>query len=83
VLLTSGGIDQLAIYQRLGVREIWFWQDHQFYLYELENNRYQLIAHSRLLPYLDLSLLTQNVESSDPLDAILDYRQVIRIAKDR
>jgi Uma2 family endonuclease len=78
IVLTSGGIDQLTIYQRLGVREIWFWQDHQFYLYGLENNAYQLLTHSQLLPQLDLSLLAQYVETSEPLEAIVDYRQAIR-----
>ena len=46
-------------------------------------DRLRLIAHSRLLPSLDLFLLAQYVENPDPLDAILDYRQAIRIAKDR
>jgi len=41
VVYTSGGIDTLEIYQRLGVSEVWFWQNNQFTVYRLQGDRYQ------------------------------------------
>src|SRR5205807_10387866 len=35
VVLTSGGIDKLAVYQGLGVREVWFWMNGRFALFQL------------------------------------------------
>ena len=26
IVLTSGGVDKLKVYQKLGVKEVWFWQ---------------------------------------------------------
>ncbi|MEG4506483.1 Uma2 family endonuclease [Microcoleus sp. F6_B4] len=27
VVFTSGGIDKLQLYKRLGIPEVWFWED--------------------------------------------------------
>lgn len=79
VIYTSGGVDTLEIYQRLGVREIWFWQNQQFTIYCLQDNSYQKQSQSKLLPNLDLSLLAQYVIISDPLESITEWRKQIRI----
>jgi Uma2 family endonuclease len=26
VIVTSGGVDNLEVYKRLGIKEVWFWQ---------------------------------------------------------
>ncbi len=41
VVYSSGGVDTLEIYRRLGVREVWFWQNQKFTIYCLENDSYQ------------------------------------------
>ncbi|NJL52266.1 MAG: Uma2 family endonuclease [Hydrococcus sp. SU_1_0] len=79
VIYTSGGVDTLAIYQRLGVQEIWFWQNQEFMVYCLEDASYQLQTKSRLLPSLDLVLLAQYVTMSDPLEAIVQWRKQIQV----
>jgi Uma2 family endonuclease len=79
VVYTSGGIDTLEIYQRLGVSEVWFWQNNQFTVYHLYSDRYQQVLQSELLPNLDLSLLSQYAIISDPLEAIVAWRKVIRV----
>lgn len=33
VIVTSGSIDRLELYHRLGVREVWFWQTNRLALY--------------------------------------------------
>ena len=79
VVSTSGGIDTLEIYQRLGVSEVWFWQHNQFTVYRLQGDRYQQVLQSELLPNLDLSLLSQYAIISDPLEAIVAWRKQIRV----
>ena len=78
VIYTSGGIDILKLYQRLGVREVWFWQNKQFTIYYLQDNNYQEKKHSQLLPDLDLALMTEYVTMSDPLETIIQWRQQVR-----
>jgi len=38
VTISSGGIDKLAVYQGLGVPEVWFWQGGKFSLYCLRGS---------------------------------------------
>lgn len=77
VVYTSGGVNTLEIYQRLGVPEVWIWQNEQFKIYCLKNDVYQQRSSSQLLPGLDITLLTQHVIISDPLDAITQWREAI------
>ncbi|MCC5654660.1 Uma2 family endonuclease [Nostoc sp. XA013] len=79
IVVTSGGIDDLLIYQGLGVPEVWFWQNNQFLLYYLRGNRYEQITKSELLPDLDLSLLASFVMSGEkPKDLVSKFRESIR-----
>ena len=77
VVYTSGGVDTLKIYQRLGIGEVWFWQNNEFAIYCLENDNYQQQQQSKLLPDLDLTLFAQYVVIQDPLDAIVQWRKAI------
>ena len=79
VVYTSGGADTLEIYQRLGIKEVWIWQNKQFKIYCLENNSYQQQPQSKLLPDLDLALLAQYVLIQDPLDAMIEWRKQIQV----
>jgi Uma2 family endonuclease len=79
IVVTSGGINDLLIYQGLGVPEVWFWQNHQFSLYYLGGNKYEQINQSQLLPDLDLNLLAILVMSGEkPKDLISKFRETIR-----
>ena len=69
----------MKIYQRLGVREVWFWQNQQFKVYCLQDNNYQEKNQSQLLPDLDLALMAQYVTVNDPLEAIIQWRQQVRV----
>ncbi|MBF2006223.1 MAG: Uma2 family endonuclease [Chlorogloeopsis fritschii C42_A2020_084] len=78
IVVTSGGIDDLLIYQGLGVPEVWFWQNNQFLLYYLRGNKYEQINKSELLPDLDLNLLASLVMSGEkPKVLISTFRQNI------
>ncbi len=79
VVYTSGGMDTLEIYRRLGVREVWFWQNSQLKVYCLQDSSYQQQVQSKLLPNLDLALLSQYIIISDPLEAIVEWRKQIKV----
>lgn len=79
VIYTSGGVNSLEIYRRLGVAEVWFWENKHFIIYCLVNDNYQQTSQSKLLPNLDLTLLAQYVTTNDPLDAMIQWRKQISV----
>lgn len=78
VVVTSGGLDKLEVYKRLGVREVWFFKSHQFEVYCLRDNSYEKVAKSEIFPNLDLTMLAQYVVANDPLEAVLEWRGRVR-----
>ncbi|SRR5579883_1263911 len=78
VIQTSGGINKLDIYQGLNVPEVWFWQKGNFAVYHLREEGYELIDRSECLPDLDLTLLATSIQSTEPLDAVIEFRTTIR-----
>ncbi|MBZ8183272.1 Uma2 family endonuclease [Oscillatoria salina] len=84
VIITSGGINRLQLYQRLGIREVWFWQNDTFSIYHLQEETpdilretfgYELINNSQVLPDLDINLLSECVRNPSPLAAVKEFRQ--------
>ena len=73
VVITSGGIDKLAVYQGLGVPEVWVWRRGRLRVHVLRGKGYHAQATSALLPDLDLELLAAFVERPDQHEAILEY----------
>ena len=87
VIVTSGSINRLELYRRLGVREVWFWQKNRLALYHqrdksvaefAETAGYELIQRSKVLPNLDLELLTRCLQNPNPLAAAKAFRQGLR-----
>lgn len=77
VVITSGGIDKLAIYQRLGVTEVWFWEDGLLTLFRLRGQHYERINQSELLPDLPLDLICRYVLYFDQYDAVTEFLAAI------
>lgn len=77
VVISSGGIDKLAVYQGLGVPEVWFWQGGKFSLYRLQEQGYEAITKSEFLPELDLSLLARYVQPSTQSQAVKDFIKAV------
>lgn len=77
ITVISGGINKLEIYKRLGVPEVWFWEDGFLSVYRLQDNEYTKVTKSALLPDLDLDLLARYSRIADQYDAIEEYSQVI------
>ncbi len=78
VMVTSGGVDKLEIYRRLGVVEVWFFQDHSFVVYCLRSEAYEQVSASELLPDLDLDMLVDYATRDDPLEAVIEYMHRVR-----
>ena len=80
IVVTSGGIEKLAVYAGLGVREVWFFEDESIRLFQLIGGAYQSIAASELVPGLDLEVLLRFATREDQHQAIREYRDLVRAA---
>lgn len=79
VTVTSGGINKLAIYARLQIPEVWFWEDGTIEVYCLrENELYEKVLHSELIPDIDIELVAEHSRMSDQYDAIKSFTEKIR-----
>jgi Uma2 family endonuclease len=70
ITVTSGGIDTLEIYRRIGVQEVWFWEDGVISVYCLRSTGYELVNKSELLPELDLRSIEFHSRMADQYDAV-------------
>jgi Uma2 family endonuclease len=77
VIVTSGGIDTLEIYRRVGVSEVWFWEDGVISVYCLRSTGYELVSKSELLPELDLRSLEFYSRMADQYDAVNAFIQLL------
>jgi len=75
---TSGGIDKLEVYRKLGVREIWYWRRGHLQVYALRRERYVAVARSLLFPKLDLPELARFVDRPTTSGAVREYRAALR-----
>ena len=78
IIVTSGGINKLQVYKRLRIPEVWFWEDGVLSVYCLQQEEYEKVRKSSLLPDLDLELLAQFSRMADQYDAVNEFTQVIR-----
>jgi len=59
VAWSRGGIRKLEIYRRLGVAEVWMWQDEAIAVHVLGADGYERRERSVCLPNIDLALLCE------------------------
>lgn len=77
ITVTSGGINVLEIYRRIGVPEVWFWEDGVISVYCLHSDGYELVSKSELLPQLDLRSLEFYSRMADQYDAVNAFMQTL------
>ncbi|NEO97865.1 MAG: Uma2 family endonuclease [Symploca sp. SIO2E9] len=86
VVVTSGSINKLEVYRRLGVVEVWFWKNNRLELYHLREDTpgefketcgYEQITVSELLPELNISLLEECVLIPDQIKALDTFEKGI------
>lgn len=78
VIWTSGGLDKLAIYRGLGVREVWFWRRGHLTARALRLNAYEEVPSSEVLPGIDLQELASFLDQPSASQAIRAYRVALR-----
>ncbi|HXV60052.1 MAG TPA: Uma2 family endonuclease [Vicinamibacteria bacterium] len=78
VVWTSGGIDKLEIYRRLGVSEVWIWKLSEIIVHVLWEGRFQPSEKSILFPDLDVRLLSSFLDRPTALQAVKAFREALR-----
>ena len=69
----------IAVYARLGIPEVWFWEDGTIEIYGLrENGLYEKSINSELIPNIDIELVAEHSRIADQYDAIQSFIQKIR-----
>ncbi len=56
---STGGVDKLEIYRRLGVREVHLWERGEVSVHVLRRGRYRRVTRSEVWPGLDLGLVAR------------------------
>ncbi|MFN0248679.1 MAG: Uma2 family endonuclease [Kofleriaceae bacterium] len=77
VVWTSGGLNKLEIYRKLGVREVWFWRRNRLTAHGLRGETYEELAASEVLPGIDLDELAGFLDRPTTSQAIREYRDVV------
>lgn len=72
-------LDKLAVYQGLGIREVWVWQRDHLVLYVLAETDYEVAEQSLALPGLNIALLTSFVQTGgSQTKRVKAYRTALR-----
>ncbi|HEY3355720.1 MAG TPA: Uma2 family endonuclease [Polyangia bacterium] len=78
VVLTTGGLDKLAVYRGLGVLEVWQWRADRFQVWRLGAEGYAEVGRSQVLPALDLEDLAIFVRMPEQPAAVRAFRDRLR-----
>lgn len=82
VVWTSGGINKLEVYRKLGVREVWYYERGALRFYTLQtldgDERYVEIPRSELVPTLPIELLLECMKAPSQSAAIDALRAALR-----
>jgi Uma2 family endonuclease len=78
VVWTSGGINKLDVYRKLGVNEVWYWSRGRIDVYLLRDEQYELAPVSQALRGIDLRQLERFVDQPTTSAAMLAYRAALR-----
>ena len=80
VVWTSGGIDKLEVYRKLGVREVWFYERGTLRFFALRREGadvYREIPRSKLLPELPIDVLLTCMKEPDQTSAVRALRAAL------
>jgi len=81
VVWTSGGVQKLDIYAKLGVKEVWFWRRGRITVHLLNGETYGEAAASHFLPGIDLVELVSYLDRPTASQAIREYRAALVASK--
>ncbi|HYQ02512.1 MAG TPA: hypothetical protein VER96_27760 [Polyangiaceae bacterium] len=78
MIWTSGGLDKLEIYQKLGVREVWFYERGSLKFSSLRGESYQECKRSPLLPEADPEFFLRFMAEPSQVAAVRALRAALR-----
>ncbi len=70
VVWTRGALDKLEVYRRLGVREVWIWEDRRISVFAFDGETWRKHSDSVLLPDVDLRLFERCVATGSQVKAL-------------
>jgi Uma2 family endonuclease len=75
VVLTSGNINVLDLYLRLGIPEVWYWEDGllNVYCFVKEKQIYENFKASQFFPELSLNTFAKYITYYDQYEAIAEF----------
>lgn len=74
VIWTHGGLDKLEVWRKLGVREVWTWEDGRIDVHVLHEEAWVTQAQSQLLPGIDLPFIADLLEEDSQHEAVRKLR---------
>ncbi len=77
VIWTSGGIDKLEIYRRLGIGEVWFWRNGEMHIHVLRGDHYEDSRASSCFPDLDIDLMCSFLDRPTAMQAVRAFRAAL------
>ena len=77
VVWTSGGLNKLEVYRKLGVREIWYWRKGRIQVHLLQGERYEAASASEVLSGIDLGELASFIDRPTTSQAMREYREAL------
>jgi Uma2 family endonuclease len=77
IVWTSGGLDRLEVYRKLGVREVWFWRRGRLTAHALRDQAFSEVLASEVLPGIDLAELASYLDRPTASQAIREYRSAL------
>jgi Uma2 family endonuclease len=78
VAWTEGGLDKLAVYQRMGIPEAWVWTREGIEIHRLRSGGYVQVGRSEVLPKIDLGLLARCIQPDAQTRAVRNFREALR-----
>lgn len=81
VALTSGGLDKLAFWARLGAPELWLWQKDRLQAFVFKRGNYTALSDSRCLPGFPFGLVSKLVNIRPLSKGLAEFRRRIAAGK--
>jgi Uma2 family endonuclease len=77
VVWTSGGLNKLEVYRKLGVPEVWYWRRGRIQVHVLRGEQYEAATGSQALSGIDLEQLAGFLDRPVTSQAIREYREAL------
>jgi Uma2 family endonuclease len=82
VVMTTGGVEKLRVYEGLGAREVWFFKNGRFAIHELAaSGGYSERSRSVFFPDIDFDQFATHVVMPDQDDAVRAYWDFLRASQ--